>query len=171
MGCGDGTLLEHLYCVVRTQTARGSVLDKHSPCCLSELTSTKVARRITKQRLRYARIPGTIWSSGGDINRPGPVSGSDLEALGHDIHNLLHVRSFLITQSPLFAARKLCQRNPGPGLPVGAFAHPWGRRLIRRTGRKPGSTSSPLGPLCGQVRPAHPRASYFATGTYCCKFG
>ncbi|MGA7795026.1 MAG: hypothetical protein WCA19_18460, partial [Candidatus Acidiferrales bacterium] len=29
MGCGDGSLLEHLYCVIKTRTARGSVLDKH----------------------------------------------------------------------------------------------------------------------------------------------
>ena len=56
MGCGDGTLLEHLYNVVRTQTARGPVLDQH-PLVIIGADFNKVARRVSAQRLRKAAIP------------------------------------------------------------------------------------------------------------------
>jgi len=119
LGCGDGTLLEHLYCVVRTQTARGSVLDKH-PLLLVGVDFNKVARRITKQRLRYARIPAH-FVIGGDINRPAQLA-SDLEALGHDIHNLLHVRSFLDHNRP-YSPPANYVKGTRTGTSRGAFAH------------------------------------------------
>jgi hypothetical protein len=119
MGCGDGTLLEHLYCVVRTQTARGSVLDKH-PLLLVGVDFNKVARRITKQRLRYARIPAH-FVIGGDINRPAQLA-SDLEALGHDVHNLLHVRSFLDHNRP-YSPPANYVKGIRTGTSSGAFAY------------------------------------------------
>jgi hypothetical protein len=119
MGCGDGTLLEHLYCVVRTQTARGSVLDKY-PLLLVGVDFNKVARRITKQKLRYARIPAH-FVIGGDINRPAQLA-SDLEALGHDIHNLLHVRSFLDHNRP-YSPPANYVKGTRTGTSSGAFAH------------------------------------------------
>jgi hypothetical protein len=119
MGCGDGTLLEHLYCVVRTQTARGAVLDKH-PLLLVGVDFNKVARRITKQRLRYGRIPAH-FVIGGDINRPAQLA-SDLEALGHDVHNLLHVRSFLDHNRPYSPPANYVKRTR-TGTSSGAFAY------------------------------------------------
>ena len=55
MGCGDGTFLEHLYSVVRKQTARGQVLDEH-PLVVVGADFNKVARRVAKQTLRRAGI-------------------------------------------------------------------------------------------------------------------
>lgn len=119
MGCGDGTLLEHLYCVVKSRTLRGALLDKH-PLLIVGVDFNKVARRITKQRLRKAEIPAHFVISG-DINRPALLAG-DLEALGHDVHNLLHVRSFLDHNRPY-----LHPANYVPGTrtshSTGAFAH------------------------------------------------
>jgi hypothetical protein len=100
MGCGDGTLLEHLYRVVQNRTARGAMLDKH-PLILVGADFNRVARRVSKQRLRQAAIPNCHVIAG-DINRPAQLA-SDLEELGLDIHDLLHVRSFLDHNRPYSA--------------------------------------------------------------------
>ena len=97
MGCGDGTFLEHLYEVVKQKTARGKVLDQH-PLVLVGADFNKVARRVAKQHLRKAGVP-VCHVIPGDINRPAQL-GSDLEALGLDVHDLLHVRSFLDHNRP-----------------------------------------------------------------------
>jgi hypothetical protein len=97
MGCGDGTFLEHLHSVVKTRTARGQVLDKH-PLVLVGADFNKVARRVAKQTLRKANCP-TFHIIQGDINRP-PQLAADLDDLGLDIHDLLHVRSFLDHNRP-----------------------------------------------------------------------
>lgn len=99
MGCGDGSFLEHLYFVVKNRTARGAVLDKH-PLFMIGADFNKVARRVAKQTLRKAAIP-TFHVIHGDINRPAQLA-SDLEQLGLDIHDLLHVRSFLDHNRPYF---------------------------------------------------------------------
>lgn len=100
MGCGDGSLLEHIYTVVRSQTLRGSVLETR-PLLLVGADVSKVARRITKQKLRRAGVP-SFHVIGGDINRPAFLA-SELERLGLDIHNLLHIRSFLDHNRPYLA--------------------------------------------------------------------
>jgi hypothetical protein len=119
MGCGDGTLLEHLYCVIKTRTVRGAVLEKH-PLLVVGADFNKVARRITKQRLRKAGIPNHFVIHG-DINRPALLAG-DLEALGHDVHNLLHVRSFLDHNRPYLQPANYV-RGTRTGVSTGAFAH------------------------------------------------
>lgn len=119
MGCGDGTLLEHIYDVVRTRSARGQVLDKH-PLVLVGADFNKVARRVSTQTLRKARIP-VFHVIPGDINRPAQLA-SDLEKLGHDIHDFLHVRSFLDHNRPYIAPAHYA---PGDRVArsTGAFAH------------------------------------------------
>lgn len=97
MGCGDGTFLEHLYSVVKTRTARGQMLDKH-PLIMVGADFNKVSRRVAKQTLRKANCP-TFHVIQGDINRP-PQLAADLDDLGLDIHDLLHVRSFLDHNRP-----------------------------------------------------------------------
>ena len=97
MGSGDGTLLAHLYSVVEERTPRGRVLDRH-PLMIVGADFNKVARRATKQTLRAAGIPA-FHVINGDINRPAQLA-SDLEALGHDAHDLLHIRSFLDHNRP-----------------------------------------------------------------------
>jgi hypothetical protein len=97
MGCGDGTFLEHLYSVVKARTARGQILDKH-PLILVGADFNKVARRVAKQTLRKAECPA-FHVIPGDINRP-PLLAADLDDIGLDIHDLLHVRSFLDHNRP-----------------------------------------------------------------------
>ena len=119
MGCGDGTLLEHLYGVIKGRTLRGSVLDK-CPLLVVGVDFNKVARRITKQRLRKAAIP-LHFVIAGDVNRPALLAG-DIEALGHDVHNLLHVRSFLDHNRPYLPPANYV-RGSRAGKSTGAFAH------------------------------------------------
>ena len=119
MGCGDGTFLEHLYSVVSKQTARGQVLDKH-PLVVVGADFNKVARRVAKQTLRRAGIQ-TFHVIGGDINRPAQLA-SDLEQLGLDIHDLLHVRSFLDHNRPYVRPARGVKANR-TGRSTGAFAH------------------------------------------------
>ena len=119
MGCGDGTFLEHLYNVVKNKTARGAMLDLH-PLVLVGADFNKVARRVAKQHLRKAEIP-VCHIIPGDINRPAQL-GSDLEALGLDVHDLLHVRSFLDHNRPYSPPANYV---PGArkGKSTGAFAY------------------------------------------------
>jgi hypothetical protein len=97
MGCGDGTFLEHVYHVVRDRTVRGEMLDKH-PLLIVGADFNKVARRVTKQHFKKAQIPNHHVIHG-DINRPALLAG-DLEEIGVDIHDLLHLRSFLDHNRP-----------------------------------------------------------------------
>jgi len=119
MGSGDGTLLAHLYSVVRQRTARGRVLEQH-PLMIVGADFNKVARRATKQTLRAAGIPAHHVIDG-DINRPAQLA-SDLEALGHDVHDLLHIRSFLDHNRPY---TRLANYVSGTRTShtTGAFAH------------------------------------------------
>lgn len=119
MGCGDGSFLEHLYSVVKNQTARGQVLDKH-PLILVGADFNKVARRVSKQTLRAAGIPN-FHVIHGDINRPALLAG-DLEQLGLDIHDLLHVRSFLDHNRPYVAPPNYVSGSR-KGRSTGAFVH------------------------------------------------
>ncbi len=119
MGCGDGSLLEHLYETVKNNTERGKVLDQH-PLVIVGADINKVARRVTKQTLRKAGIP-IHHVIPGDINRPAQLA-SDLEKLNLDIHDLLHVRSFLDHNRPYIPPANY---TPGTriGKSSGAFAH------------------------------------------------
>jgi hypothetical protein len=119
MGCGDGALLEHLYEVVRDRTPRGQVLENH-PLFLVGADFNKVARRVTKQNLRKSGIP-SFHVIPGDINRPAQLAG-DLEELGHDIHDFLHVRSFL-DHNRHYSPPANYVRGDRIGKSTGAFAY------------------------------------------------
>jgi hypothetical protein len=119
MGCGDGSLLEHLFTVVQSQTARGKVLEQH-PLVVVGADFNKVARRAAKLTLRKAGI-SHCHIIHGDINRPALLAG-DLEALGLDIHDLLHVRSFLDHNRPYIPPAGYVKGNR-TGRCTGAFAH------------------------------------------------
>jgi hypothetical protein len=119
MGCGDGSLLEHVYNIVKAETIRGRSLDTH-PFVLIGADVSKVARRITKQRLRRAGVPD-FYVIRGDINRPAFLA-SELEELGLDIHNLLHVRSFLDHNRPYFPPANYIGGSRSPQS-TGAFAY------------------------------------------------
>ncbi len=119
MGCGDGTFLEHVYHVVRECTARGGMLEEY-PLLIVGADFNKVSRRVTKQNLKKAGIPHSHVIPG-DINRPALLAG-DLEALGVDIHDLLHVRSFLDHNRPWLQPSGYL-RGARKAKSTGAFAH------------------------------------------------
>lgn len=119
MGCGDGSLLEHLYETVKNNTERGKMLDQH-PLVIVGADVNKVARRVSKQTLRKAGIP-IHHVIPGDINRPAQLA-SDLEKLNLDIHDLLHVRSFLDHNRPYIPPANYTPRSR-IGKSSGAFAH------------------------------------------------
>ena len=99
MGCGDGTLLEHLYSVIKNQTRRGEVLDQF-PLMLVGADFNKVARRITTQRLRKAGVPA-FHVIHGDINRPAQLA-SDLEKWATTSTICCTPARFSITTDPIF---------------------------------------------------------------------
>ncbi|MBZ5586816.1 MAG: hypothetical protein LAQ30_32450, partial [Acidobacteriia bacterium] len=119
MGCGDASFLEHLYFAVKNKTERGKVLDAH-PLILVGADFNKVARRVAKQTLRKAGIP-VYHVIPGDINRPAQLA-SDLEELNLDIHDLLHVRSFLDHNRPYIPPANYV-RGTRACRSSGAFAH------------------------------------------------
>ncbi len=119
MGSGDGTLLAHLYAVVQQRTARGGMLDEH-PLTVVGADFNRIARRATKQTLHAAGIPVSHVIHG-DINRPAQLA-SDLEALGLDVHDLLHIRSFLDHNRPYTRLANYASGSRTPRT-TGAFAY------------------------------------------------
>jgi len=119
MGSGDGTLLAHLYAVVQQRTARGGMLDEH-PLTVIGADFNRIARRATKQTLHAAGIPVSHVIHG-DINRPAQLA-SDLEALGLDVHDLLHIRSFLDHNRPYTRLANYASGSRTPRT-TGAFAY------------------------------------------------
>ncbi len=119
MGCGDGTFLEHVWNVIRERTARGKVLDEY-PLLIIGADFNKVSRRVTKQNFKRAQIPHSHVING-DINRPALLAG-DLEELGVDIHDLLHIRAF-IDHNRSWLQPSGYVRGTRQGRSTGAFAH------------------------------------------------
>ena len=119
MGCGDGSFLGHVYTIVKSKTLRGRALNT-CPLLLIGADVSKVARRITKQKLRQADIPA-FHVIQGDINRPAYLA-SELERLGLDIHNLLHIRSFLDHNRPYLSPANYI-RGSRQARTTGAFAY------------------------------------------------
>jgi len=94
-------------------------LEQH-PLVMVGADFNKVARRVAKQHLRKAEVP-VCHVIAGDINRPAQL-GSDLEALGLDVHDLLHVRSFLDHNRP-YSAPANYVRGSRREKSTGAFAY------------------------------------------------
>src|SRR5262245_53520781 len=122
MGGGDGSVLAHVYSIAREKTLPGTALDAHPPILIGADVS-KVARRVSKQRLQKACIPN-FHVIQGDINRPAHLA-SELERLGLDIHDLLHVRSFLDHTRPYLSPANYIPRGQGSrqARTTGAFAY------------------------------------------------
>ena len=119
MGCGDGSFLEHVWNVIRERTARGKMLDEY-PLLIVGADFNKVSRRVTKQNFKRAQIPHSHVING-DINRPALLAG-DLEELGVDIHDLLHIRAF-IDHNRSWLQPSGYVRGTRPSRSTGAFAH------------------------------------------------
>ncbi len=92
MGCGDGTLLKHLYNVVKNDTLRGAHLTKH-PLKIIGADFNRAARLASTITLNDANIEHSILA--GDISDPALYAKNLQSEFGLELKNMLNVRSFL----------------------------------------------------------------------------
>ena len=92
MGCGDGTLLKHLYGIIKNKTLRGKILNEH-PLHIIGADFNKAARIVSNVRLKDAGIEHSIMK--GDISDPESHAKQLKEKHGLDLKQMLNVRSFL----------------------------------------------------------------------------
>jgi hypothetical protein len=120
VGCGDGSLLEYLYAVIREKTARGPMLHDH-PVTLIGADTSKSARDATLRRLRNAGVP-RVHVLPGNISRPAQFA-REIERYRLDMRDLLHVRSFVDHNRAYGRGERMAAPNGGPVLlSTGAFA-------------------------------------------------
>jgi hypothetical protein len=92
MGCGDGTMLKHLYNVVKNHTLRGRHLNEY-PLKIIGADFNKAARLASSITLKDAGIEFAILA--GDISDPISYSKILQEECSLDLRQMLNVRSFL----------------------------------------------------------------------------
>ena len=92
MGCGDGTLLKHLFEVVKNKTERGKNLDLY-PLKIIGADFNKAARLASTITLQEAKIEHSILN--GDISNPADYAENLKQEYGLDLQQMLNVRSFL----------------------------------------------------------------------------
>ena len=97
MGCGDGTLLCRIYRHIRTNTARGRVLDRY-PLSMIGIDISREALQVAATTLSSAGVPHTLLL--GDVADPERLE-RDLRKQGIvDCENILHIRTFLDHDRP-----------------------------------------------------------------------
>jgi hypothetical protein len=120
VGSGDGSLVEHLYSVIRDRTARGTMLNRY-PVTVVAADTSKIARDATLRRLRNAGVP-RIHVLPGNIGRPSQLA-RDIERYRIDLRDLLHVRSFADHNRAYGRVRRVPSPAGEPTLlSTGAFA-------------------------------------------------
>ena len=92
MGCGDGTMLKHLYNLVKNQTERGKHLDIY-PLKIIGADFNKAARLASSITLKEAKIEHSILH--GDISSPSAYAENLQQQYHLDLRQMLNVRSFL----------------------------------------------------------------------------
>ena len=92
MGCGDGTMLMHLYDLVKNKTLRGDVLDKH-PLHIIGADFNKEALDVTHQNLNSKNIEHILVQA--DIGNPDDFNQKLEKKHNLKLNQLLNVRSFL----------------------------------------------------------------------------
>jgi hypothetical protein len=92
MGCGDGSLLQHIFEVIWTQTKRGRMLDEY-PLFIIGADFNEAALSATRNTLNKADIwAKVVW---GDVSQPQLLAASVKKKYDIELNDLLHVRSFL----------------------------------------------------------------------------
>ena len=92
MGCGDGTLLVHIFEVIYHQTLRGKLLDEY-PLFIIGADFNEAALSATRNTLNQADIwAKVVW---GDIGQPDLLAKNIKSKYDLALEDLLHVRSFL----------------------------------------------------------------------------
>jgi SAM-dependent methyltransferase len=126
MGCGDGSLLQHIFEVIWTKTKRGKMLDEY-PLFIIGTDFNEAALAATRNTLNKADIwAKVVW---GDVSRPELLAESVKTKYDVELNDLLHVRSFLdhnrLYKPPLAMDESLVSSSGG------AFAFR-GRRIPNR---------------------------------------
>ncbi len=119
MGCGDGALVEHIYRVIKTRTARGRTLAE-DPLIVVCADYNEAALATARTRLTGAGIPHIAIF--GDINDPDDFARRLQLEHGILLSEVLSVRSFLDHNRPY--QPPIQTGAPGrPSRSTGAFAH------------------------------------------------
>ncbi|MBC8312524.1 MAG: class I SAM-dependent methyltransferase [Candidatus Marinimicrobia bacterium] len=92
MGCGDGTLLKHLYELVKNNTLRGENLAEH-PLLIVGADFNQAARIASAKTLTDSRIQHHILHA--DISHPNKYAAELKSQFDIELGDLLNVRSFL----------------------------------------------------------------------------
>ena len=92
MGCGDGTLLIHLYDVVKNKTLRGKQLSEY-PLYIIGADFNLEAQQTSQKNLNNANIECLILEA--DISNPDKFNKLLNEQYNIELNDLLNVRSFL----------------------------------------------------------------------------
>ncbi|MDX1476389.1 MAG: class I SAM-dependent methyltransferase [Saprospiraceae bacterium] len=92
MGCGNGTLLEHIFDVIWKQTERGKMLEEY-PLFIVGADFNEKALLATRETLNRAGIWAKVVF--GDVGKPELLAESLQEKYNIFLGDLLNVRSFL----------------------------------------------------------------------------
>ena len=92
MGCGDGTLLIHLYNIIKNKTFRGKYLNEH-PLLIIGADFNLEAQQTSQKNLDNAKINSIILN--GDISNPSDFNKTLNSKYNLNLDDLLNVRSFL----------------------------------------------------------------------------
>ncbi len=92
MGCGDGTMLIHLYNLIKTKTLRGQLLDKY-PLHVIGADFNEEALEVTHENLKKENIKHILVQA--DIGNPDDFNKILIEKYNIELNMLLNVRSFL----------------------------------------------------------------------------
>ena len=92
MGCGDGTLLKHLYELVKNGTLRGENLEQY-PLLIVGADFNQAARVASSKTLTDSRIQHHILHA--DISHPNKYAAELKSHFDIELGDLLNVRSFL----------------------------------------------------------------------------
>ena len=92
MGCGDGTMLIHLYNLIKTKTLRGQLLDKH-PLHVIGADFNEEALEVTHENLKKENIKHILVQA--DIGNPNDFNDILIKEYNIELNMLLNVRSFL----------------------------------------------------------------------------
>ena len=92
MGCGDGTLLIHLYDIIQNKTSRGEMLDEY-PLIVIGADFNLEAQQTSLKNLNDVNIESLILD--GDISNPSNFNEMLTSKYNLNLNDLLNVRSFL----------------------------------------------------------------------------
>jgi len=92
MGCGDGTMLIHLYNLIKTKTLRGQLLDKY-PLYVIGADFNEEALEATHENLNEENVNHILVQA--DIGNPDDFNQKLEKSHNIKLNDLLNVRSFL----------------------------------------------------------------------------